>query len=105
MKKSLLLLLALSGTLSVNAQKYLTKKKKSNDHFAVVVKDSEKDKIDWNGIKEYFQHKKASDSVKISIKVTDQDYKNLKSEAEYTLWGKYEDLNKMVDSLKKMITD
>lgn len=102
MKKGIILFTLLLGTLYAVAQPHPVKKKRKDD-FSVTVKDSEKHKIDWEGMKQYFRDKKPADSIQISVRLTDQDYKGLKSESEYTLWGKYEDFDKIVDNLKKIV--
>jgi len=102
MKKGIILFTLLFGTLYAVAQPHPVKKKRKDD-FSVTVKDSEKHKIDWEGMKQYFRDKKPADSIQISVRLTDQDYKGLKSESEYTLWGKYEDFDKIVDNLKKIV--
>lgn len=103
MKKHIILFTLLFGTLYAGAQPHSAKKKKRKADFSVTVKESEKSRIDWEGMKQYFRDKKPTDSIQISVKVTDQEYKGLKSEAEYTMGGKYEDLDKIVDNLKRIV--
>lgn len=102
MKKGIILFTLLFGTLYAVAQPHTVKKKRKDD-FSVTVKDSEKHKIDWEDMKQYFRDKKRTDSIQISVRLTDQEYKDLKTEAEYTIWGKYEDLDKILDNLKKIV--
>lgn len=106
MKKLILSIFIVIGTLSVSAQsqQQSVKTKKKKDDYAIVIKNAEKDKINWKDVKTYFLDKKTNDSIQISLKISDYQVKNLKSEKKYTIKGTKSNIDKLVEDLKVMIS-
>lgn len=107
MKKWTIAVVCFLGALSLSAQTRSAAKKatKNRYEYAVAVQDSELKNIDWNGMKTYFKDKKATDSIRISIKVKNKDSKYLKSETSYALSGVKEDLDLLIENLKEIVRD
>ncbi|RZM22955.1 MAG: hypothetical protein EOO88_27770 [Pedobacter sp.] len=107
MKKILLGIFIALGTLAANAQTQPQAKKtqKKKDDYAIVVKTAEKDKINWNHVKAYFSGKKTTDTIQISVKISDYRVRNFKSEKKYNIKGAKGNIDKLVEELKAFVKD